>query len=185
MRAEFTHKWVNDVLVLRDKNKGALSITNDAEAVVEHCITVLGAKPQTLIVYRDTRGIYDQLVHDGAKFIDFKSLNTIYENDAVVLLQDPKFDSGGDFWKFHKLHSQQHRAEKREEGPKLLKEYGVEFVVKNNGAHILIGKPVVANFWPGTGRWTSADNSNNGQGINGMIAWLKKNHPTILKGKQA
>jgi hypothetical protein len=50
-------------------NDVGMSITNDAEAVVED---VLRQYPDHRIIYRDTMGQWDELVHWNGKFSVFK-----------------------------------------------------------------------------------------------------------------
>jgi hypothetical protein len=48
-----------------------MSVTNDAENVVEKLLTNYGNKR---IIYRDTMGSWDELCHDGKKFTHYMSL---------------------------------------------------------------------------------------------------------------
>lgn len=50
-------------------NDVGMSITNDAEAVVED---VLAKYPYHRIIYRDTMGQWDELLHWNGKFAGFK-----------------------------------------------------------------------------------------------------------------
>ena len=64
----------------------------------------------------------------------------------------------------------------------MLNAHGIEFVSKNKGAYLVIGNPSVANFWPQTERWTAARNASmNGRGTQGLIDWITKHHPSLLK----
>lgn len=47
---------------------GALSVTNDAENVVSDVLKIFG---ELRIVYRDSQGSWDELLHDGVKFTGF------------------------------------------------------------------------------------------------------------------
>jgi hypothetical protein len=51
-----------------DLNGARMSVTNDAEAVVDE---VLRMFPNHLIVYRDSIGNWDELEHDGTRFLGF------------------------------------------------------------------------------------------------------------------
>ena len=55
-----------DTIVGREQR--AKSITNDAEAVVELTLSQHGPRR---ILYQDTEGNWDELKHDGKKFMDF------------------------------------------------------------------------------------------------------------------
>jgi hypothetical protein len=60
---------VGDTLVtfLTDECDGCVSVTNDAEEVVRKVLQEFSGQ----IVYRDTDGRWDELVHDGVKFTGF------------------------------------------------------------------------------------------------------------------
>lgn len=59
---------------------GTMSVTNDAEAVVEEVVRVHGDYP---IVYKDTMDSWDELVHDGGKFRHFSPIQSQGHKDAV------------------------------------------------------------------------------------------------------
>lgn len=59
---------VDNVVYLADANDGSVSITNDAENVAEHY-----GKNGHRIVYKDTMGVVDEIVHENGIFIDWKS----------------------------------------------------------------------------------------------------------------
>lgn len=59
----------SDVVYLVDLDEGGKSVTNDAEAVVSE---VAAEYPECRIVYRDTMGRWDELVHTDGIFEDFK-----------------------------------------------------------------------------------------------------------------
>lgn len=48
---------------------GPRSVTNDAEAV---CAEAVGDLPGYRLVYRDTDGCWDELVHDRGRFVGFR-----------------------------------------------------------------------------------------------------------------
>lgn len=74
MRAAVVREAViRGVLVLRDLDLG-MSVTNDAEAVVLWALTLPGWDQDWPIVYRDTQGQYDALVHADGRFIGFQAL---------------------------------------------------------------------------------------------------------------
>ena len=56
------------IVYIRDENTG-MSITNDAEAVVAD---VLSKYPNHRIIYRNTDGTRDELLHRHGKFTGFK-----------------------------------------------------------------------------------------------------------------
>jgi hypothetical protein len=58
------------IIFIRDLNLGRMSVTNDAEAVV---MEINLAFPGKRVVYRDTDGMWDELVHDKGVFKRFAS----------------------------------------------------------------------------------------------------------------
>lgn len=69
VRAHYYVDWVADTYVtLTDANDGAMSITNDAEAVVAE---VHSNYPGRRIFYVDTEGRIDELLHEDGEFIGF------------------------------------------------------------------------------------------------------------------
>jgi hypothetical protein len=85
MKARFKTTPVS-VVFLEDlcNELGTMSITNDAEAVVEH---VLKMYPGHRIFYRDTDGNWDELVHNGKAFCSFapapNSFRNLFSNRTV------------------------------------------------------------------------------------------------------
>ena len=57
-------------ILIQDEGVG-MSITNDAEAVIEHLIQRGLVTPSKIVLYQDTEGNVDKLLHDGQKFIGF------------------------------------------------------------------------------------------------------------------
>jgi predicted double-glycine peptidase len=73
MRAHVIVIHVNDDAVyLADENDGAMSITNDAEAVT---MWTNNLYPDRRIYYRDTEGNWDELVHKNGVFVGFNLLS--------------------------------------------------------------------------------------------------------------
>jgi hypothetical protein len=62
-------KVTDDFIYLADENDGAMSITNDAEAVVMWANRLY---PNRRIIYRDTEGYWDELVHEDGVFKYFE-----------------------------------------------------------------------------------------------------------------
>lgn len=58
----------SDYVFIIDRNDGARSVTNDAEAVVEEMNKDF---PGKRVIYRDTDGRWDELLHCNGKFISF------------------------------------------------------------------------------------------------------------------
>lgn len=70
VRAVYTHRVIDGVHYVVDLDQG-MSVTNDAEAVVEAVLATDPRPTKGRIVYRDTDGRWDELVHDGKKFTGF------------------------------------------------------------------------------------------------------------------
>jgi len=67
--AEFITVEVRDgITFIVDLNQGRKSVTNDAEWVVER---VLEKFPTNRIVYRDSQGDWDELLHNNGEFTGF------------------------------------------------------------------------------------------------------------------
>lgn len=85
-------------------------------------------------------------------------------------------DMGEDF-RAMREHGQQRRAANREDSPALLRQHGVTFDSRNNGAHLIVkhaGKTV--DFWPGTGKWIDrfapSGRAPNGRGVFKLLKHL-------------
>lgn len=73
MRAHVTVDLVTpDRVYLVDDNDGAMSITNDAEAVVAWANRLY---PNRRILYKDTDGHIDELLHEDGVFTGFNILS--------------------------------------------------------------------------------------------------------------
>jgi len=85
LRAHFSifRRDPNAVLIT-DNNDGAMSVTNNAEAVVEWLITQFNLGPGTRIIYRDCDGRWDELKHDGSEFTDFGLLTDAERRDLNI-----------------------------------------------------------------------------------------------------
>lgn len=67
---------------------------------------------------------------------------------------------------------QEQRAIKRNSAPEQLKNAGVKFESKNEGAHLIIRhKGQVIDFWPGTERWKPQGFKRN-FGINKLLSFI-------------
>jgi hypothetical protein len=64
-----------NVIAITDPDDGGKSVTNDAENVIGDFVEKGFDLSKYRVIYRDTPGIWDEmLVEDGA-FVDFRSLN--------------------------------------------------------------------------------------------------------------
>lgn len=74
-----------------------------------------------------------------------------------------------------KQRSQEKRAGNREASAELLRAAGIEFVSKNEGAHLIVEGRI--DFWPGTGRWiVRSDKRIDRRGVKALINFVKT-HP--------
>lgn len=77
VRCEYLHRLVDGglggvtVILLTDCD-GRVSVTNDAEAVVVRVLHGLTGKVR--IVYKDSEGHWDELIHVDGQFVDFADL---------------------------------------------------------------------------------------------------------------
>lgn len=71
-----------DLLAIRDLNDGATSVTNDAEGVVAWLHRNKALDDRRLI-YEDTDGVWDELVHSGGTFLGFGIIGALTLEQAV------------------------------------------------------------------------------------------------------
>jgi hypothetical protein len=90
-RANYSSTFHYGVIVVVD-NDGPVSVTNDAEEVVPYLLSVYGNHP---IVYRDTSGSWDRLVHDGSKFVGFNIIGADSEGAAIRAVRGDHIPSEG------------------------------------------------------------------------------------------
>lgn len=78
----------------------------------------------------------------------------------------------GEFWRDVKQARQEKRANNREQSAEYLEKYGIPFVSKNMGAHLIVeGGDCFIDFWPGTGRWITR-NGVKGFGVRNLVAHI-------------
>lgn len=69
--------------------------------------------------------------------------------------------------------SKARRARNREKSAALLTELGIEFALRNDGAHLIVHGGTY-DFWPGTGLWRERmPNGATGRGVRGLIKRIK------------
>jgi hypothetical protein len=57
-------------------------------------------------------------------------------------------------WDAHRQWSRERRAGNRRNSADILRERGVDFVTRNDGAHLIVQfGTATADFWPGTGKY--------------------------------
>jgi hypothetical protein len=72
-----------DFLRIADANRAGRSITNDAERVVTELLATGQLLAHQRLLYRDTLGRWDELVHDGHRFTGFRPIGGDSFVDAV------------------------------------------------------------------------------------------------------
>ena len=80
----------------------------------------------------------------------------------------------GDDFRAMREASKAKRASNRDRSTEILVIAGIEFVSKNNGAHLIVAGRF--DFWPGTGLWHERDGRGvrrKGRGIRSLIARVK------------
>lgn len=65
--------------------------------------------------------------------------------------------------------SRARRQRNRENSAAILTERGVFFRTNNGGVHLMVGKPVVADFWPGTGYFRFRLSGARGRGVHNLL----------------
>jgi hypothetical protein len=69
--------WIKDL-----GQVGFRSVTNDAENVVPYVLWLFNGNYP--IIYRDSQGVWDQILHDGKKFTRFHSLGQAKNFEEVI-----------------------------------------------------------------------------------------------------
>ena len=72
-----------------------------------------------------------------------------------------------------KEESKIRRALNRESSAKVLRSNGFPFESKNDGAHLIVGFGI-ADFWPGTGKWTIRKTGESGRGVFPLMRKLRE-----------
>lgn len=83
-----------DILIIMDECDGtSMSVTNNVENVLLAAKQMLAEQSLDLpvaVIYRDTDGRYDQIVHDDGKFLGFVLLGPFDETFALVKMSASK-----------------------------------------------------------------------------------------------
>jgi hypothetical protein len=72
-RAKFSYSTHGSIIAIFDKD-GGRSVTNDADAVIA-CLATNFDLAKFRVIYRDTRGIWDEMIVRDGRFADFRSIN--------------------------------------------------------------------------------------------------------------
>jgi hypothetical protein len=73
----------HDFVGIADANQGGMSVTNDAEHVVAELLETRQLLPSQRLLYRDTASSWDELLHDGRRFIGFRHIGGDSFGDAI------------------------------------------------------------------------------------------------------
>ena len=82
IRATYDTTVIGNVIAIRDSGSGK-SVTNDAENVVSDLAKAGFNLADYRIIYRDTRGVWDEMVIRAERFAGFSSIN---EHDLTAAL---------------------------------------------------------------------------------------------------
>lgn len=79
-----------------------------------------------------------------------------------------------DYWRdvrpSMQAESQQRRADNREHSARILREAGIAFQSKNDGAHLIVThRGHTYDFWPGTGLWCMRGSTQRHRGVRGLL----------------
>jgi hypothetical protein len=86
----------------------------------------------------------------------------------------------GDYWRdvtpALKERSQQKRASNRQQSAKMLTDAKVKFESRNGGAHLIVtaADGLVADFWPGTGKWMQRGYPGSSRGVRSLLRFCKE-----------
>jgi hypothetical protein len=80
--AAYFSELVDGVLVIFDRDCGSISVTNAAADVLRSEIAMRGPLPE-LVIYRDSGGRYDRLLHRNGVFGGFAVLNASTLGEAI------------------------------------------------------------------------------------------------------
>ena len=86
--AKSDYEWGvdRDVVWVRDLDKGGMSVTNNISAILQHLDRHVPLK-EYLLMYCDSRGVWDGLAYNGVS-VDFFSLNETDYNRAISKLRE-------------------------------------------------------------------------------------------------
>jgi hypothetical protein len=86
LRANYTYDVHGNVIAIIDPNDGGKSVTNDADNVIGDFVAKGFDLSQCRVIYRDTRGIWDEMLVKNGAFAGFRSINERDLADALLKL---------------------------------------------------------------------------------------------------
>jgi phage host-nuclease inhibitor protein Gam len=101
-------------------------------------------------------------------------MRTLADELSYAVAKYEASGSDGDFFRALRKQGQYDRSINRQNGAMRLIDNGIEFHVKNNGAHLIVNhNNKIVDFWPGTGKWIVRNSSIKRKGIINLINFLK------------
>ncbi len=82
-RAHFVSELIDGVIVVEDDNDGAMSVTNDIEAVVR-AMAERYRRPHGPMIYRDSLGNWDGVAVQDGEYRAFVPLNVRSRDEALI-----------------------------------------------------------------------------------------------------
>ena len=80
-----TPRPAENVVAIIDQNDGAMSVTNDAEAVVERLCVIGVLRAGDRLIYRDTEDMWDEIMlDDNRNFAGFSFLEASTIEQAIM-----------------------------------------------------------------------------------------------------
>lgn len=75
LRSNYIYEVYGKVIAIIDPDDGGKSVTNDAENIIADFVEKGFDLSQYRVIYRDTRGIWDEMLVKDSAFKDFRSIN--------------------------------------------------------------------------------------------------------------
>ena len=85
-RANYTYEIHGNVIAVVDSNDGGKSVTNDAENVIADFVAKGFDLSKCHVIYKDTRGVWDEMLVKNDAFADFRSINERELSSALARL---------------------------------------------------------------------------------------------------
>lgn len=92
-KSDYNWKINDDILIIEDLNLGRMSVTNNAEGVINEIYDQLGSNLHNChIIYKDSEGVWDQLVPswgvNECVEVSFKYLGETNLETAIIKIKD-------------------------------------------------------------------------------------------------
>lgn len=100
LRSTFVWRRVGGVMTVKDCDDGtvqlfSVSVTNDAENVVKFLAQHADLTDDEPLVYQDTTGRWDEIVHQDGQFVDFELLGCKSQEAAIQAVKMPPLRTHG------------------------------------------------------------------------------------------